>query len=135
MAPAALRSRRAPSRWNRSSAQPVFDYDWKIANGATGVTPANLTCTRLIVSPTNSAGRIVTHINSATTTLDLELLYLTETTVRQAVLDAKARGVTVRLIIEDPMDPSVAPFKAAGIVVKQPPSSLYLHAKLIIADQ
>lgn len=118
-----------------ADAQSIFEYDWKIANGATGVTPANLMCTRLIVSPTNSSARIVSHINTATSSLDIEVMYITDTNVRQAILDAKSRGVTVRVIIQDPMDPSVAPFKAAGIVVKQPPSSIYVHAKLVIADQ
>src|SRR6185369_2974383 len=74
-------------------------------------------------------------INTATTSLDVEVMYITDTNVRQAILDAKSRGVAVRVIIEDPTDPSVMPFKAAGIVVKQPPSSIYVHAKLVIADQ
>jgi phosphatidylserine/phosphatidylglycerophosphate/cardiolipin synthase-like enzyme len=55
--------------------------------------------------------------------------------VRSAITDAKARGVNVRVLIEDPADDSVPVFKAAGIPVKQPPSSMYLHAKLLIADQ
>jgi len=115
--------------------QSIFEYDWAIANGATGLTPANLTCTRLIVSPTNSKQRILDHIKSATTTLDLEVMYISEATVRTAITDAKARGVTVRVLIEDPTDESVPIFKAAGIPVKQPPSSIYLHSKLIIADE
>ncbi|HSD86578.1 MAG TPA: phospholipase D-like domain-containing protein [Kofleriaceae bacterium] len=114
--------------------QSIFEYDWAIANGATGLTPANLTCTRLIVSPTNSKQRILDHIKSATRTLDVEVMYITEATVRTAITDAKARGVTVGVLIEDPTDPSVPVFQQAGIAVKQPPSSIYLHSKLIIAD-
>jgi phosphatidylserine/phosphatidylglycerophosphate/cardiolipin synthase-like enzyme len=114
--------------------QSIFEYDWAIANGATGLTPANLMCTRLIVSPTNSKQRILDHIKSATSTLDVEVMYISEATVRAAIMDAKARGVTVRVLIEDPTDDSVPVFKAAGIAVKQPPSSIYLHSKLIIAD-
>jgi phosphatidylserine/phosphatidylglycerophosphate/cardiolipin synthase-like enzyme len=115
--------------------QAVFEYDWKMANGATGLTPANLTCTRLIVSPTNSKQRILDHIKSATTSLDVEVMYISEGDVRTAITAAKSRGVDVRVLIEDPMDDSVPVFKAAGIPVKQPPSSIYLHSKLIIADQ
>ncbi|HUS33012.1 MAG TPA: phospholipase D-like domain-containing protein [Kofleriaceae bacterium] len=115
--------------------QRIFEYDWKMANGATGLDPADLTCTRLIVSPTNSKQRILEHIKSATTTLDVEVMYISEASVRTAITDAKTRGVNVRVIIEDPMDASVPVFKAAGIPVKQPPSSIYLHSKLITADQ
>ena len=43
-------------------------------------------------------------------------------------------GVNVRVLIDDPMDESVPIFKAAGITVKTPPTSIYLHSKLIIAD-
>jgi phosphatidylserine/phosphatidylglycerophosphate/cardiolipin synthase-like enzyme len=115
--------------------QAIFEYDWKMANGATGLTPANLTCTRLIVSPTNSKTRLLDHIKSATTSLDIEVMYISEGDVRSAITAAKSRGVNVRVLIEDPMDDSVPVFKAAGIPVKQPPSSIYLHSKLIIADQ
>jgi len=114
--------------------QSIFEYDWKMANGATGLAPANLTCTRLIVSPTNSKQRLLEHIQTATTSLDFEVMYISEASVRTAITDAKTRGVNVRVLIEDPTDASVPVFKAAGIPVKQPPSSIYLHSKLIIAD-
>jgi phosphatidylserine/phosphatidylglycerophosphate/cardiolipin synthase-like enzyme len=114
--------------------QEIFEYDWKLANGATTLPPVDLSCTRLIVSPTNSKARLLQHIASAKTTLDLEIMYLSEGDIRDAVLAAKSRGVTVRVILEDPTDQSIPMLKAAGIPVKQPPSSIYLHAKLITAD-
>ena len=114
--------------------QAIFEYDWKLANGATTLPPVDLKCTRLIVSPTNSKARLLDHIASATTSLDLAIMYLSDADIRNAVLAAKSRGVTVRVIIEDPTDASIPMLKAAGITVKQPPSSIYLHAKLIIAD-
>lgn len=114
--------------------QEIFEYDWKLANGATTLPPVDLSCTRLIVSPTNSKARLLQHIASAKTTLDLEIMYLSEADIRDAVLAAKSRGVTVRVILEDPTDQSIPMLKAAGIPVKQPPSSIYLHAKLITAD-
>ena len=114
--------------------QEIFEYDWKLANGATTLPPVDLSCTRLIVSPTNSKARLLQHIASAKTTLDLEIMYLSEGDIRDAVLAAKSRGVTVRVILEDPMDQSIPMLKAAGITVKQPPSSIYLHSKLITAD-
>jgi phosphatidylserine/phosphatidylglycerophosphate/cardiolipin synthase-like enzyme len=107
--------------------------DWAAA-GNEPPKPANLNCTRLIVSPNNSKQRIIEHINSAKTTLELELMYLSETSVRNAVGQAKGRGVNVRVILEDPTDESVAFLTGLAIPVKFPPTSIFLHSKLIIAD-
>ncbi len=112
--------------------QAIFDQDWALANGQTPTAP-NLECTRLIVSPTNSKVRLLEHIKSATTTLDVEVMYVSEASIRNEILAAKARGVTVRVIINDPMDTSVPYFKMAGIPVKEP-GPFFLHAKLLIAD-
>ncbi len=112
--------------------QAIFDQDWAVSNGQP-LNPANLECTRLIVSPTNAKVRILDHIKSATQTLDLELMYISETNVQSEILAAKARGVTVRLLIGDPADDSVPTMKMAGIPVKEP-GPFSLHAKLIIAD-
>lgn len=114
--------------------QAIFEYDWKLANGATTLDPVDLKCTRLIVSPTNSKQRLLEHIASAKTSLDIEIMYLSEGDIRDAIVAAKSRGVNVRMIIGDPMDASLPTLKSAGIPVKQLPSSIYLHSKLIIAD-
>ena len=116
-----------------SDVQAIFDMDWAAA-GNEAPKAANLTCTRLIVSPNNSKQRIIEHINSAKTTLELELMYLSETSVRNAVGQAKARGVNVRVILEDPTDESVTYLTGLAIPVKFPPNSIFLHSKLIIAD-
>jgi len=113
--------------------QAIFDADWALTNG-TGNQAANLACTRLIVSPTNSRTRLVDHIESATTSLDVEVMYVTETSIRDAIIAAKQRGVSVRVIILDGTADEVIAFRAASIPVKTPPSTFYLHAKLIIAD-
>jgi phosphatidylserine/phosphatidylglycerophosphate/cardiolipin synthase-like enzyme len=112
--------------------QAIFDQDWAMASGQT-VDAADLSCTRLIVSPTNSKTRILEHINSATTMLDVEAMYVSETTVRNAIGAAKNRGVTVRVIINEATADEATYFKNLGIPVKTP-GSFYLHAKLIIAD-
>lgn len=112
--------------------QAIFDQDWAIASGTPTAAP-NLECTRLIVSPTNSKQRLLEHIKSAKSTLDLEVMYVSETTIRNEVGAAKARGVNVRVLILDPLDESVAYFKGLGIPVKEP-GPFFLHAKLIIAD-
>lgn len=113
--------------------QSIFDADWASANG-TSTTPADLSCTRLIVSPTNAKQRILEFINSATTTLDVEAMYVSETTVRNAIGAAKTRGVTVRVIVNDATDESVTYFKSLGIPVKTPSGAFFLHAKLLIAN-
>jgi phosphatidylserine/phosphatidylglycerophosphate/cardiolipin synthase-like enzyme len=112
--------------------QAVFDADWASANGNPSM-PADLTCTRLIVSPTNSKQRLLEHINTATTKLDVEAMYITETTIRNAIGAAKTRGAAVRIIVNEATDDSVTYFKSLGIPVKTP-GSFYLHAKLIIAS-
>src|SRR5436305_1194461 len=58
--------------------QAIFDQDWALANGASNVPAVELACTRLIVSPVNSNQRILELIASAKTTLDLEVLYITD---------------------------------------------------------
>jgi cardiolipin synthase A/B len=112
--------------------QKIFEQDWALANGQAPTAP-DLTCTRLIVSPTNSKQRLLEHINSATTNLDVELMYISETTVRNAIGAAKMRGVNVRAILLDPAGDEVTYLKNLGVTVKTP-DSFYLHAKLIVAD-
>lgn len=113
--------------------QRIFDADWALAAG-TSTTPADLACTRLIVSPTNAKTRLLELINSAKTSLDVEVMYISEVSVRDAIAAAKSRGVTVRVIVNEPTDESIVYLKGAGIPIKTP-ATFYLHAKLIIADQ
>jgi phosphatidylserine/phosphatidylglycerophosphate/cardiolipin synthase-like enzyme len=112
----------------------IFDMDWA-ASGGEAPKPADLACTRLIVSPNNAKQRIVDFIKSATTTLDVEAMYVSDDSVRAAIVDAKKRGVAVRVILENSSDNNEvkALFTANGITVKGA-NSFYLHAKLLIAD-
>jgi len=112
--------------------QATSDQDWALANGRTPVAP-DLTCTRLGVSPTNAKVRLLDHIKSAQTSLDVQVMYISETSIRNEILAAKARGVDVRVIVEDSTDEVIPVLKSAGIPVKVP-GPYYLHAKLIIAD-
>ncbi|MBP9203825.1 MAG: hypothetical protein KBG28_07690 [Kofleriaceae bacterium] len=109
----------------------IFDGDW-------GGTAADLSCTRLVVSPTNARTRITGLVEGARATLDLEVIYLAEPTVRAAVIAAHQRGVAVRVILADPGDypdntPVVTELRAAGLEVKLA-RSFDIHAKLIVAD-
>ncbi|MBA3503023.1 MAG: hypothetical protein H0T65_21860 [Deltaproteobacteria bacterium] len=112
----------------------IFDMDWA-GGGGEPPKPADLACTRLIVSPNNAKQRIVDFIKSAKTKLDVEAMYVADDGVRAAILDAKKRGVDVRVILETSSDNAEvkALFMANGITVKGA-GSFYLHAKLLIAD-
>jgi phosphatidylserine/phosphatidylglycerophosphate/cardiolipin synthase-like enzyme len=112
--------------------QAIFDQDWAMATGQTAQ-PADLDCTRLVVSPNNAKQRLLEHIGSATQTLDLELMYLSETSIRDAVGSAQMRGVTVRALLSDASGNEVAYLQNLGIPVRVA-ESFYVHSKLIIAD-
>ncbi len=117
--------------------QSIFEQDFALASGMQAK-PANLACTRLIVSPVNSHQRILDLVNASKTTLDIEVLYVTDTTVRNAIGAAKQRGVTVRVILmntsDQPENADMATYcKNVGIPVKYA-EAFYLHAKLIISD-
>jgi phosphatidylserine/phosphatidylglycerophosphate/cardiolipin synthase-like enzyme len=118
--------------------QAVFDQDWAMANGQTPA-PPNLSCTRMIISPVNSTQRVLAFINGSKTTLEVEALYITDATVRNAIGGAKNRGVAVRVILESPSDQNsnadtATYFKNVGVPVKFVTNQFYLHAKLIVAD-
>jgi phosphatidylserine/phosphatidylglycerophosphate/cardiolipin synthase-like enzyme len=76
--------------------QRIFDTDW---NGPDLPPQPDLTCSRLVVSPINARGRILDLIRSARATLDVESIYVSETHVRDAIVDAHAAGVAVRVLL------------------------------------
>lgn len=114
--------------------QAIFDMDWAAAAGEP-VQPADLSCTRLVVSPNNAKLRIMELINKATRTLDVEAFYISESGVRDAIIAAHQRGVAVRVILQGSGDDSgtIPMLRAAGITVHDS-SSFFNHAKLVIAD-
>lgn len=112
--------------------QAIFDADW------TGAAEPDLSCTRLVVSPVNARTRIIDHIQSATTRLDIEASYLSESTIRATVIEAKNRGVAVRVMLADPADfdsnyATIEVLQNQAVTVKTV-SDFSLHAKLILAD-
>lgn len=110
----------------------LFEMDWAAAGGETAQ-PADLSCTRLIVSPNNAKQRLLELIGGATRTLELQVMYLSETNVRDAVGAAKQRGVDVRVLLGDNQDDSIPFLRNLGVEVKFP-TGYFLHAKLIVAD-
>jgi phosphatidylserine/phosphatidylglycerophosphate/cardiolipin synthase-like enzyme len=116
----------------------IFNQDWALAGGEPAQ-PADLSCTRLVVSPVNAEAKLLAHVNTSKTTLEIEALYLTETSLRNAVGAAADRGVAVRVILEDATDtPQNADTRTylenKHIPVHYATGQFYLHAKLIIAD-
>jgi cardiolipin synthase len=114
--------------------QGVFDMDWA-GGGGEAPKPADLACTRLIVSPTNAKVRILDLIARAQTTLEVEALYVSDPEVRDAIGAAKARGAAVRVILAPTTDNAneIAYFTGLGIPVRSP-VGFFNHAKLIISD-
>ncbi len=110
----------------------IFDMDWS------GATTGYPTCTRLLISPTNARPRLAAHINSAQSSLDLAVMYVTDTDMLLEIKRRHADGATVRVLLADPgwidgNTATAAELRAAGIPVKFLDTN-GLHAKLVVAD-
>jgi phosphatidylserine/phosphatidylglycerophosphate/cardiolipin synthase-like enzyme len=112
--------------------EKVFNADY----AGTSITPTD--GDHLLWSPTDSRSRLLTVINAATTTLDVEELEFSDSTVVNAIVARAKAGVTVRVVLETPGDYSseVSAIKAAGgtVVGYSDPDGFYIHAKAMVAD-
>ncbi|WP_405847930.1 phospholipase D-like domain-containing protein [Streptomyces sp. NBC_01518] len=112
--------------------EKVFNADY----AGTSITPTD--GDHLLWSPTDSRSRLLTVINAATTTLDVEELEFSDSTVVNAIVARAKAGVTVRMVLETPGDYSseVSAIKAAGgtVVGYSDPDGFYIHAKAMVAD-
>jgi hypothetical protein len=110
----------------------VFNADY----AHTSITPS--AGDDLVWSPTDSQTQLLNLINGATKSLDIEAEEFSDTDIVNALVSAENRGVTVRMVLEDPSDYSseVSDIEAAGAKVTGYSSStgFYVHAKTIIAD-
>src|SRR6202034_3734929 len=92
----------------------------------------------LVWSPTDSQTQLLALINGATKSLDIEQEEFSDTTLISAIVSALNRGVTVRVVLEDPSSYSseVTEVENAGGKVTGYSSStgFYIHAKTVIAD-
>jgi Putative Ig domain/PLD-like domain len=92
----------------------------------------------LVWSPTDSQTHLLSLINGATASLDIEEEEFSDTAIINAIVAAENRGVKVRVVLEDPSDYSseVSEVENAGGQVTGYSSStgFYIHAKAIIAD-
>ncbi len=124
----------------------VFDSDLNDVNAIevvfaadyahTSITPSD--GDNLLWSPTTAESRLLSVINGATTTLDVEEEEFSDSAVVDAIANAAENGVTVRVVLEDPSDYSseVQEVEDAGATVVGYSSStgFYIHAKAIVAD-
>jgi phosphatidylserine/phosphatidylglycerophosphate/cardiolipin synthase-like enzyme len=112
--------------------EKVFNADYT----ATPVTPTD--GDHLLWSPTDSRNRLVSFINSATRTLDVEELEFGDSAVVNAIVARAEAGVKVRVVLENPSNYSsqVSAVKAAGgtVVGYSDPNGFYIHAKAMVAD-
>ncbi|MFF5946053.1 phospholipase D-like domain-containing protein, partial [Streptomyces althioticus] len=112
--------------------EKVFDADY----AGTSVTPTD--GDHLLWSPTDSRSRLVSFINAATKTLDVQELEFSDSTVVNAIVARAKAGVKVRVVLEDPSSyaSEVSAVEAAGgtVVGYSDPNGFYIHAKAMVAD-
>jgi phosphatidylserine/phosphatidylglycerophosphate/cardiolipin synthase-like enzyme len=112
----------------------VFDHDWGDLPGD----PLAVSCTRLVLSPHNARGRLLSLINSAESTLRIQHLSMSDAEVRQAIGQVAMRGVDAQVILADPAwidtnTEAATALRAMGVEVRflSTPEN---HAKLVVAD-
>ncbi|MFF7752711.1 phospholipase D-like domain-containing protein [Streptomyces sp. NPDC007971] len=115
-----------------ASIEKVFGADY----AGTSVTPTD--GDHLLWSPTDSRNRLVSVVDAATRTLDVEELELSDSTVVSAIVARAKAGVAVRVVLESPSSyaAQVSSIKAAGgkVVGYSDPNGFYIHAKAMVAD-
>lgn len=109
----------------------MFDADWNDQSLA-------MTCTRLLISPINSKDRLLSLINSATTTLDIESMQLAETDIRAAIAARKQAGVEVRALLAAPSwidaNQAAADYLKIQNIEARWMSTPGVHVKAIVVD-
>jgi phosphatidylserine/phosphatidylglycerophosphate/cardiolipin synthase-like enzyme len=112
--------------------EKTFNADY----AGTAITPTD--GDHLLWSPTDSRTRLLSIINAATATLDVEELEFSDSTVVDAIVARAKAGVHVRVVVESPSSyaSQVSAVKAAGGTVAgyADPNGFYIHAKAMIAD-
>jgi len=110
----------------------VFNADY----AHTSITPSD--GDDLVWSPTDSQSHLLALIDGAQHSLDIEQEEFDDATLVNAIVADENRGVTVRVVVEDPSDytSELNEITAAGGKVTGYSSSTgyYIHAKTVIAD-
>ena len=109
----------------------LFTADW------TQATP-DLSCTRLVVSPVNSEARLAALVKSATKSIVIESMQYADRAVQAAVLERKAAGVDVRVLLAAPSWIDTNTQAGADLVASAIPArymaSPGVHVKSIVVD-
>ncbi len=112
--------------------EKVFNADYPHSS----ITPGD--GDNLLWSPTDSEDHLLAVIDNARSSLDIEEEEFSDSAVIDAIANAAANGVTVRVVLEAPSSYSseISKVKAAGATVVGYSSStgFYIHAKAIVAD-
>jgi phosphatidylserine/phosphatidylglycerophosphate/cardiolipin synthase-like enzyme len=89
----------------------------------------------LVVSPTNAREQLLALVHGARVSLDVYAEVLRDPQMLEALAAAVERGVRVRIIVSPSTDfaAEMEKLAAAGVEIRLA-SSLYIHAKLIVAD-
>jgi phosphatidylserine/phosphatidylglycerophosphate/cardiolipin synthase-like enzyme len=115
-----------------SAIERVFNADYKHSS----VTPSD--GDNLLWSPTDAESRLLSVINGATTTLDVEEEEFSDTALTDAIAARAAAGVTVRVVVEDPSSyaSEVSDVDSSGgsVAGYSGSTGTYIHAKAIVAD-
>jgi cardiolipin synthase len=124
-----------------AEAEAIFAADF----AGQAITPTG----KLLVAPTNAQPLMIRLIDTATRTVDIAAQTFSDSYVTTALVNAKARGVAVRLVIANDRTPTAAqvealarlkaaqiPIVASGPEAGQAASTAkpYHHAKALIAD-
>ncbi|GCE25352.1 hypothetical protein KDA_08360 [Dictyobacter alpinus] len=113
--------------------QDIFTADWQRVQ-------VKVESPRLVVSPLNSHSTFLSLIHSAKTSLYVEAEEMQDDQVQQALSDASAKGVQVRVVLPTSMGgqdynlPGITAIKKHGVQVRED-KKLYMHAKIIVVDQ
>lgn len=116
-----------------SAIETVFNADF----AGNSVTPGD--GDDLVWSPTDSQTQLLALINNATKSLDIENEEMADPTVTTALENAAKRGVTVHITMTNTNNQYASEFTAltsagASVATYAANASLYIHAKVIIAD-
>ena len=89
----------------------------------------------LVVSPTNAREQLLALVRGARVSLDLYAEVLRDPQLLDALAAAAKRGIRVRIVVSPSADfaAEVEELTASGVDIRFS-SSLYIHAKLIVAD-
>lgn len=107
----------------------IFTADWNRSS-------FTLTDNDLVLSPVNSRSDFTALINMAQSSLKIEAEEMQDSSIEQAIVNARSRGVTVQVILpsNDSSNTSGITTLKNGSVSVSEDTHFFMHAKLIIVD-